>query len=324
MDATDGNNVCWLLMLNGYSLEGNTYLFRRVRSSHEIQCFRPCCAVYVSGECDASVRVLRYIIPTCCTSHEWHNGNDIITSHNIRHRYNRHATHYTQHEHQCVFTLLYRPGEFCREHLVVRVCQRRLGRPESRTHHQYHQQQHSAAAADRCRHGTDRPDDDPPHTVIPDIWAEKFGSFEWINSIHEQTQVSNHVNGWEPNRLHVELHESKLSFASRIEFIHSKLSFFPLMYPGIVSAAEIVTPPASCTHAACYVGRQISTSLITITRTWVAAVVLPETCRGRWLVWTGDLSVRMYKIRWFKKCVDSDAWLFIFSLFSWCGLRNII
>ena len=42
-----------------------------------------------------------------------------------------------------------------------------------------------------------------------------------------------------PSRLH-ELHESKLSFVSRIEFFHSKLSIFLLMYPGSLSTPRVV------------------------------------------------------------------------------------
>ena len=58
--------------------------------------------------------------------------------------------------------------------------------------------------------------------------AEKFESFERINSIRETNGNFDSCNSCKrlvPSRLH-ELHESKFPFVSRIEFIRSKLSNF--------------------------------------------------------------------------------------------------
>ena len=63
-------------------------------------------------------------------------------------------------------------------------------------------------------------------TVTPYTWAEKFESFERINSIRETNGNFDSCNSCKrlvPSRLH-ELHESKFPFVSRIEFIRSKLS----------------------------------------------------------------------------------------------------
>ena len=65
-------------------------------------------------------------------------------------------------------------------------------------------------------------------TMTPYTWAEKFESFEGINSIRETNgnfDPCNSCNRLVPSRLH-ELHESKFPFVSRIEFICSKLSIF--------------------------------------------------------------------------------------------------
>ena len=65
-------------------------------------------------------------------------------------------------------------------------------------------------------------------TLTPYTWAEKFESFEWINSIRETNGNFDSCNSCKrlvPSRLH-ELHESKFPFVSRIEFIRSKLSNF--------------------------------------------------------------------------------------------------
>ena len=64
-------------------------------------------------------------------------------------------------------------------------------------------------------------------TVTPYTWAEKFESFERINSIRETNGNFDSCNSCKrlvPSRLH-ELHEKNL-FVSRIEFIRSKLSNF--------------------------------------------------------------------------------------------------
>ena len=76
---------------------------------------------------------------------------------------------------------------------------------------------------------------DQPRT--PDTWAEKFESFERINSIRETNGKFDSCNSCKrlgTSRLH-ELHESKFPFVSRIEFIRSKLSNFLLMYSGSLS-----------------------------------------------------------------------------------------
>ena len=65
-------------------------------------------------------------------------------------------------------------------------------------------------------------------TVTLYTWAEKFESFERINSIRETNGNFDSCNSCKrlvPSRLH-ELHESKFPFVSRIEFIRSKLSNF--------------------------------------------------------------------------------------------------
>ena len=62
----------------------------------------------------------------------------------------------------------------------------------------------------------------------PYTWAEKFESFEWINSIRETNgnfDSCNSCKRLETSRLH-ELHESKFTFVSRTKFIRSKLSNF--------------------------------------------------------------------------------------------------
>ena len=67
-----------------------------------------------------------------------------------------------------------------------------------------------------------------PEKVTTFTWAEKFESFERINSIRETNGNFDSCNSCKrlaPSRLH-ELHESKFPFVSRIEFIRSKLSNF--------------------------------------------------------------------------------------------------
>ena len=61
--------------------------------------------------------------------------------------------------------------------------------------------------------------------------SRQFESFERMNSIRETNANLTHATHKRlgTGRLH-HLHESKLPFASRIEFIRSKLSM--LMYPG--------------------------------------------------------------------------------------------
>ena len=64
--------------------------------------------------------------------------------------------------------------------------------------------------------------------MTPYTWAEKFESFERINSIRETNgnfDSCDSCKRLETSRLH-ELHESKFPFVSRIEFIRCKLSNF--------------------------------------------------------------------------------------------------
>ena len=71
--------------------------------------------------------------------------------------------------------------------------------------------------------------------MTPYTWAEKFESFERINSIRETNGNFDSCYSCEwlvPSRLH-ELHESKFPFVSRIEFIRSKLSDFSAHVYGV-------------------------------------------------------------------------------------------
>ena len=71
--------------------------------------------------------------------------------------------------------------------------------------------------------------------LTPYTWAEKFESFERINSIRETNVNFDSCNSCKrlgTSRLH-ELHESKFTFVSRIEFIRSKLSNFSAHVYGV-------------------------------------------------------------------------------------------
>ena len=71
--------------------------------------------------------------------------------------------------------------------------------------------------------------------LTPYTWAEKFESFERINSIRETNGNFDSCNSCKrlvSSRLH-ELHESKFPFVSRIEFIRSKLSNFSAHVYGV-------------------------------------------------------------------------------------------
>ena len=71
--------------------------------------------------------------------------------------------------------------------------------------------------------------------VTPYTWAEKFESFERINSIRETNGNFGSCNSCKrlgTSRLH-ELHEPKFPFVSRIEFIRSKLSNFSAHVYGV-------------------------------------------------------------------------------------------
>ena len=81
-----------------------------------------------------------------------------------------------------------------------------------------------------------------PHT--PYTWAEKFESFERINSIRETNGNFDSCNSCKrlgTSRLH-ELHESKFPFVSRIKFILSKLSNFSADVYGVTDALWPAAP----------------------------------------------------------------------------------
>ena len=83
-----------------------------------------------------------------------------------------------------------------------------------------------ASAAVRRRVNDRSEENGEPVTTF--TWAEKFESFERINSIRETNGNFDSCNSCKrlgTSRLH-ELHESKFPFVSRIEFIRSKLSNF--------------------------------------------------------------------------------------------------
>ena len=72
--------------------------------------------------------------------------------------------------------------------------------------------------------------------LTPYTWAEKFESFERINSIRETNGNFDWCKSCKrlgTSRLH-ELHESKFPFVSRIEFIRSKLSIFSAHVYGVI------------------------------------------------------------------------------------------
>ena len=71
--------------------------------------------------------------------------------------------------------------------------------------------------------------------MTPYTWAEKFESFEPINSIRETIGNFDSCNSCKrlvSSRLH-EMNESKFSFVSRIEFFRSKLSNFSAHVYGV-------------------------------------------------------------------------------------------
>ena len=83
-------------------------------------------------------------------------------------------------------------------------------------------------------------------SLTPYTWAEKFESFERINSIRETKGNFDSCNSCKrlgTSRLH-ELHESKFPFVSRIEFIRSKLSNFSAHVYGV---AVLSDGRAACT-----------------------------------------------------------------------------
>ena len=82
----------------------------------------------------------------------------------------------------------------------------------------------------------------------PYTWAEKFESFERINSIRETNGNFDSCNSCKrlvPSRLH-ELHESEFPFVSRIEFIRSKVSNFSAHVYGITTG---ITPTSALRRA---------------------------------------------------------------------------
>ena len=77
-------------------------------------------------------------------------------------------------------------------------------------------------------------------SATPYTWAEKFESFERINSIRETNGNFDSCNSCErlgTSRSH-ELHESKFPFVSRIEFIRSKLSNFSAHVYGVSTSGS--------------------------------------------------------------------------------------
>ena len=92
----------------------------------------------------------------------------------------------------------------------------------------------------------------------PDTWAEKFESFERINSIRETSgnfDLCDSCKLLVPSRLH-ELHGSKFQFLSHIEFILSKLSSFPAHVSGVMDRSA-ATAEAMGTVAASRTGRPL-------------------------------------------------------------------
>ena len=72
-------------------------------------------------------------------------------------------------------------------------------------------------------------------SLTPDTWSEKIESLEWINSIRETNENFNSCNSCKrliPSRLH-ELHDSKFSFVSHIEFIRTNLPNFSAHVSGV-------------------------------------------------------------------------------------------
>ena len=98
----------------------------------------------------------------------------------------------------------------------------------------------------------------------PDTWAEKFESFERINSIRETNGNFDSCNSCKrlgTSRLH-ELHESKFPFVSRIEFIRSKLSNFSAHVSGVKERTKRERKQASLAPAGppglCWTPRAVS------------------------------------------------------------------
>ena len=86
------------------------------------------------------------------------------------------------------------------------------------------------------------------HLTDPGYMSRKFKSFERINSILEINGSFHSCNSCKrlgTSRLH-ELHESKIPFVSRIEFIRSKLSnYFPHVSGVISLRAAFLLPPGN-------------------------------------------------------------------------------
>ena len=97
----------------------------------------------------------------------------------------------------------------------------------------------------------------PIATMTPDTWAEKFESFQRINSICETNGNFDSCNPCKQlvsSRLHG-LHESKFPFVSRIEFIRWKLSNFSAHVSGVTitgrpTTAIAITWPPPTVHRA--------------------------------------------------------------------------
>ena len=124
-------------------------------------------------------------------------------------------------------------------------------------HQQYREPPASAHERDRHQHGLVT----APHhcrqdagwaSLTPYTWAEKFESFERINSKRETNGNFDSCNSCKrlgTSRLH-ELHESKFPFVSRIEFIRSKLSNFSAHVYGATERASCI--PSCLPHLHMY------------------------------------------------------------------------
>ena len=90
----------------------------------------------------------------------------------------------------------------------------------------------------------------PTGALTPDTWAEQIESFERINSIRE---TNRNFDSCAPckqlgtSRLH-QLHESKFTFVSRIEFIRSKLSNLSAHVSGAPSVRRWAVPRDKHAH----------------------------------------------------------------------------
>ena len=129
-------------------------------------------------------------------------------------------------------------------------------------------------------------------------WAEKFESFERINSIRETNGNIDSCNSCKrlvPSRLH-ELHEPKFPFVSRIQFIRSKLSYFSAHVYGVtvffsVAMLTALLPEKNCSLSST-TGVRLRRYGATLTRS-----------TDHWLVWGFTL------LRWNEYTAPWSAYL---------------